>query len=55
MQEVESRISELEELYAKSKRAGIHQAESWLYAELIAMRSCLRQMKRASVPAEALR
>lgn len=53
MQEVELQIVELESLYAKSKRAGLHPAESWLYAELIAMRSCLRQMKRASVPAEA--
>lgn len=54
MNEVEARIEELEGLYATSKRAGVHLAESWLYAELTLMRSRLNRMKKASAATEAL-
>lgn len=52
MNEIEARITELESMYATSKREGMAVAESWLFGELTVMRSRLRQIKRVSVAPE---
>ncbi|MFX3616261.1 MAG: hypothetical protein ACE3JK_01855 [Sporolactobacillus sp.] len=54
MSEIEERIAELEGMYATSKRVGMHPAESWLFSELVVMKSRLNRMKKASAATEAV-